>query len=58
MLDDAAMADWNAGQISAELKTEGLHVNHESHVPIERISSARIPEVLGFMRKPQSSKRS
>jgi hypothetical protein len=35
-----------------------LHVNHDSHVPIERISSTRVPEVLGFMRKPQSSKRS
>jgi len=57
-LDDGAMAEWNAGQISAELKTEGLHVNHDNHVPIERIKSARVPEVLGFMRKPQSSKRS
>jgi hypothetical protein len=58
VLDDGAMAEWNAGQISAELKTEGLHVNHDNHVPIERIKSARVPEVLGFMRKPQSSKRS
>jgi hypothetical protein len=57
-LDDGAMAEWSAGQISAELKTEGLHVNHDNHVPIERIKSARVPEVLGFMRKPQSSKRS
>jgi hypothetical protein len=58
VLDDGAMAEWSAGQISAELKTEGLHVNHDNHVPIERIKSARVPEVLGFMRKPQSSKRS
>jgi len=57
-LDDKALADWNAGEITAELKTEGLHVNHDNHVPIERIKSARVPEVLGFMRKPQSSKRS
>jgi hypothetical protein len=57
-LDDRALSEWNAGQISAELKTEGLHVNHDNHVPIERIKSARVPEVLGFMRKPQSSKRS
>ena len=58
VLDDKALSEWSAGQISAELKTEGLHVNHDSHVPIERIKSARVPEVLGFMRKPQSSKRS
>ena len=58
VLDDGAMAESNAGQITAEMKTEGLHVNHDNHVPIERIKSARVPEVLGFMRKPQSSKRS
>jgi hypothetical protein len=58
VLDDGAMAEWSAGQISAELKTEGLHVNHDNHGPIERITSARVPDVLGFMRKPQSSKRS
>jgi hypothetical protein len=58
VLDDKALSEWNSGQISAELKTEGLHVNHDNHVPIERIKSARVPEVLGFMRKPQSSKRS
>lgn len=57
-LDDKALAAWNAGEIDAELKTKGLHVNHDNHVPIERIKSARVPEVLGFMRKPQSSKRS
>lgn len=58
VLDDKALSEWNAGQITAELKTEGLHVNHDNHVPIERIKSARVPEVLGFMRTPQSSKRS
>jgi Protein of unknown function (DUF2946) len=56
-LDETAFAAWNAGQIDAELKIEGLHVNHDTHVRIERIKSSRVPEVLGFMRKPQSSKR-
>ena len=57
-LDDEALARWNQGLIQAELRTEGLHVNHENHVAIERIESARVPEVLGFLRQPQSSKRS
>ena len=57
-LDEAALAAWNGRQINAELKTEGLHVAHENHVPIEHIESGRVPEVLGFMRTPQSSKRS
>ena len=56
--DDQALAAWNAGEATAELRVDGLHVNHETHVPIERIESERVPQVLGFMRKPQSSKRS
>lgn len=57
LLDEESLAAWNAGEQSAELKVDGLHVNHESHMPIERIKSDRVPQVLGFMCKPQSSKR-
>lgn len=58
VLDDKSLSAWSAGERSAELKVDGLHVNHETHVPIERIQSDKVPQVLGFMRKPQSSKRS
>jgi len=57
-LDEKSLAAWNAGEILAELKTEGLHVNHKTHMPINKIESGRVADILGFMKTPQSSKRS
>jgi hypothetical protein len=57
-LDDAALARWAAGESEAYLDTTGLHVRCDRLCSIERIKAARAPDVLGYMRVPQSPRRS
>ncbi len=51
-LDEASLARWNSGEIDAFLRPEGLHVQHQDQIQIERVRSDGWSDAFGFVAHP------
>ncbi|MGH6622971.1 MAG: DUF2946 family protein, partial [Burkholderiaceae bacterium] len=57
-LGDDLLEAWSAGTAEGYLTTTGLHIRSEELCRIERLDARRIGHVLGFLREPQSPRKS
>jgi hypothetical protein len=51
-LDDKGLERWTRGEAAVFLKPDGLHVQDERPVPVERVPSTNWPDVFGFVARP------
>ncbi len=55
-LDERGLERWTTGDAEVFLKSDGLHVQDERSIPVERVPSDNWPDVFGFVARPGGGK--
>lgn len=55
-LDEHSLERWTRGEGEVFLKPDGLHVQDERSIPVDRVPSDNWPDVFGFVARPGGGK--
>ena len=55
-LDEKSLQRWTQGEGEVFLESDGLHVQDERAIPVERVPSDNWPDVFGFVARPGDGK--